>query len=260
MKSLLVLFVCLVSTQAIAGNVIEMSTRDMSGAELGRTITYTEPNRSRMDQAGEDGEISVIFMDDEFLVLDHAQRNYIAMDEEMLEGVAAQVNDAMKELEAQLADLPPGQREMMEQMMREQMGGLGMTADMPVLEIRKLGSGRWQSYDCALTEMLEDGVKIQEICSVDYDEVDGSGDVRDSFLRMASLLSKLYDAIPFSGKGLRSPMEMLNELEGFPVRAVEFENGQPVRETILESTTEKAIDPGIFSVPPDYSRVDPFAP
>ena len=54
-------------------------------------------------------------------------------------------------------------------------------------------------------------------------------------------------------------MEMLDELDGFPVRAVEFENGKAVRETILESTVDKAIADDTFDVPSDYSLIDPFA-
>jgi hypothetical protein len=260
MNRILLPFLCLFSAQAVAGNVMEMLTRDMNGKELDRMTFFTEADRSRMDQSGADGSFSIILLDDEFLYLDHAQKNYMVMDEAMLEGIGDQVNEAMKEMEAQLAALPPEQRAMVEQMMSDQMSGMAMSMDIPVLEIRKLGPGRWQSYDCTLAEMLEDGTKIQEICSVDFDEVDGSGDVRDSFMRMAGMLTKLYEAIPFGGEGVRNPMEMLNELEGFPVRALEFENGKPVRETILESTREEAIDAKIFALPSDYSRIDPFAP
>ena len=74
------------------------------------------------------------------------------------------------------------------------------------------------------------------------------------------LLGKLFDAIPFGGMGLDNPMEMLDELDGFPVRAVEFENGKAVRETILESSRDEAIDADMFDLPPDYSRIDPLAP
>ena len=260
MKKILLPLLCLVSAPAIAGNVMEMSTRDMSGKELDRMTFYTEPDRSRMDQTGPDGSFSVIFLDDEFIYLDHAQKNYMVMDEAMFENIGAQISDAMKEMEAQLAALPPEQRAMVEQMMKDQMGGMGMSMDVPVLEIRQLGSGSWQSYDCKLAEMLEDGIKIQEICSVDFDEVDGTGDVRDSYMRMGDLLGKLFDAIPFGGMGLDNPMEMLDELDGFPVRAVEFENGKSVRETILESSRDEAIDADMFDLPPDYSRIDPLAP
>ena len=260
MKKILLPFLCLLSTQAVAGNVMEMLTRDMSGNELSRMTFFTEADRSRMDQSGVDGSYSIILLDDEFLYLDHTEKHYMVMDEAMLEGIGDQVSAAMKEMEAQLAAMPPEQRAMVEQMMSDQMSGMGVSMDIPVIEIRKLGSGSWQSYDCMLTEMLEDGAKIQEICSVDFDEVDGSGGVRDSFTRMAGMLTKFYDAIPFGGQGVRNPMEMLDELEGFPVRAVDFENGKPVSEMILESTREEAIDATVFSLPSDYSRIDPFSP
>lgn len=259
MKRILLPILCLVSTPAIAGNVMEMSTRDMSGIEIDHMTFYTESDRSRMDQSGADGSYSVIFLDDEFIYLDHGEKNYMVLDEAMFEDIGAQISEAMKEMEAQLAALPPEQRAMVEQMMKEQMGGMGMSTDAPVLEIRQLGRGSWQSYDCAVAEMLEDGIKIQEICSVDFDEVDGTGDLRDSFIRMGDLMSKLFDAIPFGSMGLDNPMQMLDELDGFPVRAVEFENGKAVRETILESSREEAIDDNMFALPPDYSRIDPMS-
>ncbi|MEO1246839.1 MAG: hypothetical protein AAFX56_14250 [Pseudomonadota bacterium] len=260
MKKILLPFLCLFSTQAVAGNVMELLTRDMSGKELERMTSYTEGTRSRMDQTGADGSFSIIFLDDEFLYLDHAQKNYMVMDEAMLEGVSQQINEAMKEMEAELANLPPEQRAMVEEMMKGQMGSMGVNTEIPVLEIRNIGSDSYQSYDCTLVEMLEDGTKIQEICSVDFSEVDGSGELRDSFIRMGTLLSKLYDSMPFNGEGIRNPMEMLDEMEGFPVRAVEFENGKAVRETVLESSEEKDIDGDMFELPSGYSRIDPLAP
>jgi hypothetical protein len=206
-----------------------------------------------------DGDISVIFLEDKFLMLDHAEKTYMVLDEAMLERMGAQVSDAMKQMEEQLANLPPEQREMVRQMMSKQMGGMAMQSRVPVLEIRKVGSDRWQSYDCTLAEMLQDGVKIQEICSVDFDEIDGAGDVRDSFIRMANLLSKLFEKMPFGGENARNPMEMFGELDGFPVRAVEIQNGKPVRQTVFESSTEKDIDPDTFVQPSNYTLMDPFA-
>ena len=260
MKKILLPFLCLLSTQAFAGNVMELVTRDMDGKQLERMTSYTDGTRSRMDQSGADGSFSIIFLDDEFLYLDHAQKNYMVMDEAMLEGISQQINQAMKQMEAELANLPPEQRAMVEEMMKGQMGSMGMNMEIPVLEVREIGSGSYQSYDCTLVEMLEDGTKIQEICSVDFSEVDGSGELRDSFMRMGSLLNKLYDSIPFSGQGIRNPMEMLDELKGFPVRAVEFENGTAVRETVLESSKEMDIDADTFELPSGYSRIDPLAP
>ena len=260
MNRFLLTFFCLCSTQAFAGNVIELLERDMSGKEINRMTFYTESARSRMDQSGVDGSTSVIFLNDEFLILNHEQKTYMVMDEAMLQNIGAQVSEAMQEMEAQLAGLPPEQREMVERMMIEQMGDAGTAMDTPVLEVRKVGSDRRQTYDCTLAEMLEDGTKIQEVCSVDYAEVDGSGDLRDSFMRMARLFKTLSDAIPFGETGSRNPMAALRELDGFPVHTVDFENGEAVSETVLESAGEKPIDAGIFDVPPDYSRTDPFKP
>lgn len=260
MKKLFLPIACLLFAEAQAGNVMEMVTLDMSGKLIDSMTFYTESGRSRMDQTGEDGNYSMIFKDDRFVFLDHAQKNYMIMDEAMLTDMAGQINEAMKELQAQLESMPPEQRAMMEEMMKQQMGGMDITATEPVLEIREAGSGSWRDWDCRMTEMLENGTMIQQICSVDFDEVDGSGAVRDEFQRMGRLLGKFFDAIPYAGEGIRNPMELIGEMGGFPVRAVEFEGGTAVRETILESTAEQDIDASRFDMPAGYKKIDPMNP
>ena len=245
---------------ALAGNVMEMVTRDMQGQMLDRMVFYTDGDRGRMDSSGQSGNHSVIFLADEFIYLDHKTQSYMVMDEAMLEGIGNQINAAMQQMEAQLAAMPPEQRAMVEQMMKEQMGGMAADRAVPALEIRKIGKGSYKSWDCELSEMLENGRKIQEICSVDYDEVDGSGEVRASFVRMAGMLSKLYDSMPFPQQGVSNPMEMLNQMEGFPVRAVDFENGAAVSETVLESSKSQGIEGTMFALPDGYKRMDPFSP
>ena len=56
--------------------------------------------------------------------MDHKDKSYIVMDEAMLDEVSAQMSEAMKEMEAQLASMPPEQRAMVEQMMKGQMQGM----------------------------------------------------------------------------------------------------------------------------------------
>ena len=250
------------SLAANAGTVYEMATRTMQGDDVDRMTFYEDGNQSRMDQNGAaSGSMSVIFKEEGFYVIDHAQKNYILMDEAMLDNISSQINDAMKQMEAQLASMPPEQRAMMEQMLEAQMPGMtgkGGMGNGPVLDIRPAGNVRWKSYDCRKFEMLEDGVKIQEICATDYDEIDGSGELRDSFNAMGEFLGKLYDAIPFGGEGVRNPLEMWDRFDGFPVQAIEFENGVAVSETTLESTAQKDIDPSMFEVPAGYAQMDPF--
>ena len=254
----------LASPIANAGTVYELATRTMLGEEIDRMTFYEDGDQSRMDQAGTaTGSMTVIFKEEGFYVIDHAQKNYILMDKEMLDQISTQISEAMKQMEAQLAAMPPEQRAMVEEMMKSQMPGMGSGRGMgngPVLEIKPVGEGSWKSYDCRKYEMLEDGVKIQEMCVTDYSEVDSSGALRESFKEMGEFMSQLFESMPFGGQGVRNPLEMINKIDGFPVHAVDFENGVAVTETTLESAGQKDIDASMFELPAGYQQMDPFNP
>lgn len=253
---------CLVTFSAHAGTTYELVTRTMQGEEVDRMTFYDDGTQSRMDQRGSrSGSMSVIFKDDAFYVLDHAQKSFILMDEAMLDQMSSQINSAMQEMQEQLAAMPPEQRAMVEQMLNDEMPGLaGGQMTGPVLEIKPTGNGRWESYACKKYDMLEDGEKIQEICAADYKAIDGTGALRDSYRDMAKALDRLFEAIPFGGQGIQTPLQMESTMDGFPVHAVEFENGVAARETTLDSTAQQDIDPAMFEVPADYQQMDPFNP
>ncbi|MDJ0917045.1 MAG: DUF4412 domain-containing protein [Woeseiaceae bacterium] len=252
------------SMSANAGTVYELATRTMLGEEIDRLTFYEDGDQSRMDQNGtETGSMTVIFKEEGFYVIDHAQKNYILMDKAMLDQISTQISEAMKQMEAQLAAMPPDQRAMVEEMMKSQMPGMGSGRGMgkgPVLDIKPVGEGRWKSYDCRKYEMLEDGVKIQEMCVTDYSEVDSSGALRESFREMGDFMSQLFESMPFGGQGVRNPLEMINKIDGFPVHAIDFENGVAVTETTLESAATKNIDAAMFELPAGYQQMDPFNP
>ena len=51
----------------------------------------------------------------------------------------------------------------------------------------------------------------------------------------------------------------MEQIDGFPVYTVNFENGQMNSETSLDSVNGEAIDETIFIPPPNYQRQKPFA-
>ncbi len=109
---------------ANAGVVMDMVTRDAAGQETDRTRIYAQSKMIRMEQIVEDEsgpEGTMIFLGNEFIYVDHKEESYIVMDEAMVDDVSAQVSDAMKQMEAELANMPPEQRAMVEQMMKGRM-------------------------------------------------------------------------------------------------------------------------------------------
>jgi hypothetical protein len=91
-------------------------------------------------------------------------------------------------------------------------------------------------------------------------EVDGADEVIETFRNMAAYITKMTESMPMRSNDRINPGELMDEIDGFPVRTIDYENGVVVREMSLDSVTEQDLDEGMFAVPEGYRRQDPFGP
>lgn len=253
----------LMSPLAYAGVVMDMVTRDAAGQETDRTRIYAQSKMIRMEQVVEDEaepDGTMIFLGNEFLYVDHQDKSYIVMDEAMIDDVSAQISDAMKQMEAELANMPPEQRAMVEQMMKGRMGGMMAEQKAPSAgpRIEAKGNSKWQSYKCRQYEVFEGPEKTQDICAADLDDVDGADDVIEAFRGMAAYMQKLTESMPMMSDDQMNPGKLMREIDGFPVHTVDYENGVVAGDVSLDSVTEKDIEPEMFTAPEGYRRESPL--
>jgi hypothetical protein len=253
-------FLVLLPLVSGAGVSMDLVTKGASGQETGRLNFRAQSDKIRMDDAGNGSRNSMIFLGDSFIVLDHKKKNYIVMDEAFVNEVSAQMNDAMQEMEKQLAGLPPEQRAMAEQMMKGQMAQMmGQQQEPPAPpRVESMGAGSWQDYDCEKFAVFEKGEKTQELCAAGLDDIDGAAEMMQAFRGMAKFMRKMMESMPMRGDAGMNPGELMDQIEGFPVHTIEYSNGAVVGETSLESVTEQDLDDGLFVVPDGYEREDPM--
>jgi hypothetical protein len=252
----------LLSFPLYAGVAMEMVTRDASGQETDRIQLSAQAGMLRVDSTdgGATSNVSMIFLGEEFLVLDHADKSYIVMDEAMLDEFAARISAAMQQLEAQLASLPPEQRAMAEQMMQGQMQGMRgrQGAPLPAPRIEAVGTSQWQDQSCTQYAVYEGGEKTQLVCAAALDHIQGSDEMMQAFRQMADYVRKMTESLPMSTDASMNPGELMDQLDGFPVHRIAYAGGEVVEEDLLESLTEKELDEGLFAAPDGYRREDPF--
>ncbi|MBT8089946.1 MAG: hypothetical protein KJO01_07040 [Gammaproteobacteria bacterium] len=251
----------LLSSLAHAGVVMDMVTKNASGREDDRSTIYAQSKMVRMDEVrGNEIESSMIFLGNEFLYVDHRKKSYMVMDEAMLNEVSAQISDAMKQMEAELARMPPEQRAMVEQMMKGQMGGMMGQKDTPppAPSVKAVGSGKWLSKTCRKYAVFEGAEKTQELCAAELDDVDGGDEVMAAFRSMAAYITKMTESMPMDVNDGMNPGELMDQIDGFPVLTTDYENGVAVRETSVDSVIEKNLEPGLFAAPDGYRRENPF--
>jgi len=248
-----------VTSLANAGVVMDMVTRDSAGVETQRTKIYAQEKKVRMEEGG-GGDATMIFLGDRFMYIDHDEKTYIVMDEAMLEEMSAKMNEAMKEMEAQLAGMPPEQRAMVEEMMKGQMQGMmgqqGEEAPPPRIEAG--GSSKWQSRKCKEYAVFEGDEKTQDICASELDDVDGADEAIEAFRGMAAYMSKMFESMPMRSSSQPNPGELMDQIDGFPVHTIDYENGAKIRETSLDSVEEQDLNDDLFKAPEGYRQQDPF--
>jgi hypothetical protein len=251
----------LFSPLASAGVVMEMVTRNASGQETERSRIYSQSKMIRMDEVrGDEIEATMIFLGNELLAVDHRDKSYIVMDEAMVDDVSAQISDAMKQMEAELANMPPEQRAMVEGMMKGRMQGMmGQQGEpSPAPRVEALGSSEWQSFKCREYAVFEGGEKTQEVCAAKLNEIDGADAVMEAFRNMAAYLTKMTESMPMISSDRMNPGELMDQIDGFPVHTIDYENGDVASEMSLDSVSEQDLDQDMFTAPEGYRRQDSF--
>jgi len=250
-----------VSSFVHAGAVMDMVIKDASGQETERTNIFAQSGKIRMDGgSGEGSRVSMIFLGNEFLVLDHKDKTYIVMDEAMLDEVSSRIDAAMKEMEEQMASMPPEQRAMMQQMMKGQMQGMmGQKGTVsPPPRVEATGTGQWLSGTCKQYAVYEGDEKTQDVCAAALSEIEGSDVVMRAFRSMAAYVKKMTESMPMGSGDSVNPGELMDQIDGFPVHTIEYENGEVAGEVTLESVGEQDLDETLFVAPADYRRQDVF--
>jgi len=228
----------------LAGVVVEMET-DRAGTDT----MYADGTMLRIDpQTG----ASTIFRDDTLWIVDHDKKQCRTIDAADLRELSARLGGAMKEMQAQLAQLPPEQRAMMEKMMREKMPGMAAAA--PPRRIVAGGSERVGSYACTVHTLVSGEDKVWEVCAADESAVEAFSEAKEAFEALSGFVGQLREAVqqmPFVG-AMDTPFSEMDRVDGVPVRVRTFRNGKTVSESTLKSVTRRELDASTFAVPPGY--------
>jgi hypothetical protein len=263
LTAILIAILTCASQQLFAGVVLEMLTKDGSGNDIGTSKIYAESGMVRLDNIGgnSDVDMSMIFQDNKFLMLNHEDKTYFVMDEAMLEEMNSQMSTAMRQMEAPRANVPAEQREMIERMMKGKMQGMmpqQAQTEQPRVEVG--GTSQWRSYPCVKYTIYSGNEKTQEICAASMDQIEGAGEVVVAFRMMAVFMKKMVASMPdmIASRIAANPMEMMDQIDGFPVHTLQFEQGKLSQEASLESVSAQALEKSLFVPPGDYKKQDMF--
>jgi hypothetical protein len=90
--------------------------------------------------------------------------------------------------------------------------------------------------------------------------VEGADEAMAAFKNMAKFINSLAKSMPgpLGASMAENPMGLIDQIDGFPVRTIDFVDGQVSSETTLSSVADADLDPALFAIPEGYTQQDPF--
>jgi hypothetical protein len=238
------------------------------GGESYTTITKIAGDRMRTDTQGEDGKIgnSVIFLGekDEMYMIDHKKKTSLVMDRESIEELGKQMSGVMKQMEAALAQVPPGQREMMERMMKKKLAADPNYKEPSPPVVRSSGeSSSVHGIDCEWKEVTRDGALSEKACVCDQSAIAGGEEmvaIAQEMRDFASGLSKLANSasgLKMFGGGTMEEigLNLTADLGGFPLISEYYDGeGKLMRRSTFQSADDVSIPDEDFGPPSGYKK------
>ena len=267
LKPALLCTTLLAFSSAFAGSVIELVTTEYREEPpiIGTVEVSSQDGVSRMEvtSVSSDESGGMIFREEskEFIAIDHEEKEYYVIDEATLERIGNQLNSAMQQMQESLAGMPPEQRAMAEQMMKQH---LPQPAQAPEpMTVKETGAtDTINGFRCRYYEVRQQGAKIRELCVADWSDMDDGREAADSMLAIADFFERMAEQFS-SSSGIdvmgqqRALFGHIREVGGYPVLTREFDDmGRVESESRLKSARSADIDPALFNPPQGYRRKD----
>ena len=218
---------------------------------------FVDKDRMRVELSGDDVDQIIIFRKDKdvFWFIDNKDQTYFEMTREDLREMKAQVDEAMKEFEAQMKDLPPEQRQMMETMMKGK-----MPEKAPEMTYKKVASGeKVNQWTCDQYEGFLEGEKKMEMWTTDWKKLGLKPEDFQVMQDMADFFGEFVeDQASFLQVGAESP-EMIadkSQFAGLPVKVIDYSEGSEAHTTQLIEVKEQDFASSLFELPAGLKKKD----
>ena len=250
------------------GVVFEITTTDFTSdpETVDLAQVQVEGANVAMGVTGTDGQGRMIFRGDEgeMIVVDDTNQSYMQLDSAMIASLAGQVSAAMSQMEQMLAQLPPEQRAMVEQMRERGMAGMpgmdGAAAAAPEVDIRRTGRSETKAgFAAEEWEVIEDGQLARRLWVAPWSEIDGGAEARDAMAGMVAFFDDFLAAMPSipgqDGPLIENPFRNFDMGNGMPVVTEELgPDGQVEQRSTVTGVERRTLDPATFEPPDGYTR------
>jgi hypothetical protein len=257
----LALVLAISAPSATAGVLVELETHSLvDPAKKVEQATWSiEGQNVRIDRTV-DGVLqsSLIVLGELALIVDHQKKFLSTLDPASLEALAGQLKMAMAQLDERLQQMPPEQRELVEQTLRQ-----GQPAQV-VSKVEKTEKIAEKSgFSARQFRILRDDALIREVWAADWKTFELAAELQTAIKAMDRLYSRLFaafESLRSAALGVQvfemppNPFEAQAQIDGFGVAIINFAEGRATSETTVKNLAKKSFDLSIFVPPASYEK------
>ncbi len=225
------------------------STLVYSGEE-GLNRILLSPQGLRMEMSGKDGSQAIIYdgQRNAFIIIMPEKKKYMEMTQKDIEAIADMRNRMMQQMEQQLADVPPAQREQMRRMMSGMMKGKMGNATATPTTVRYVDTGetaKAMGHSCRIYEMRVNGGYESDVCVAPIKQLGVAENEYAHFSRMLDFMQKMAKSAGINNGSM---------MAGMPENAMPLWFEQDGQRRTLKSVSHQPLDKSLFLPPAGYQR------
>jgi len=226
----------------------------------GNDTSRIQIDKDRMRVERQSGGNPTIFMYDApkqvAWIVNVNDKTYREITKTDLEQLRSQLNGAMAQIQEQLKDMPPQQRQALEQVFAAR-GGISQSAAAPKPQFRKTGSGKVGQWPCTTYDGFRGAEKVSSVCTVDPKElgvsVNDFGITQQFQEFMKTIAPEAAEQMFSFGK------EEDQGFSGIAVRRTNYRNGSAESVSEVTEFRRETIPASAFDVPSGF-RKEAFGP
>jgi len=210
---------------------------------------FIDKDRVRLEQGNDQ---IALFRQDKgvFWMIDLKNKTYTEISRQDLQKMKSQMDEASRQVEEQMKNLPPDQRQMMEQMMAGK-----MSKKAPQISYRKVAAGETVSqWVCDKYEGTREGNKQSDVWTTDWKNLGLQPEDFNALKEMGEFFQEL-------ARGQDSFYQVGDQADehhyaGVPIKTIGYAGDRIANTQELKQISSQDLDASLFDLPSGYAKQD----
>lgn len=243
------------SSYSLADVTIKVNHNATAAKGAGVSPLYIKDDKIMIKDAGVE-QTSMVFDSKRqvMTVINHQNKSYLEFNEEVMQQISMFLDNMQKQFMAQFENLPPAQRQQMQQMAGPAFEAMmGNSEPQPTPEFKKTGATKTiNGFKCKVADVAVNGAKSGEICLAQFKDLKFSEADYATMKSFSDFFARLAAAFPKSKEMVKDiDFWQLSDNE-VPVSYSKLVAGKAVPSVQLESISTEKLSADMFQVPEGY--------